>query len=116
VQRKILPFTHTETTFGAGVSPIGLELRFMPHRRLQPLAGTSEGFLYFSRNVPSPAAAQFNFTVDVRFGLRVRLDHGKALSFEYIYHHLSNGYRAVENPGVDSQMLCFGYVKVLSGS
>jgi hypothetical protein len=40
----------------------------------------------------------------------------KAFSFEYIYHHLSNGYRAVQNPGVDSQMLCFGYVKVLTGS
>src|ERR1700682_4439418 len=99
--------SHTETTFGAGVSPIGLELRFIPHGRLQPLVGTDEGFLYFSRNVPSPSAAQFNFTVDVRFGLHVRLDHGKALSFEYIYHHLSNGYRAVQNPGVDSQMLCF---------
>jgi hypothetical protein len=83
---------------------------------LQPLVGTDEGFLYFSRNVPSPLAARFNFTVAVRLGLRVRLDHGKALSFEYIYHHISNGYRAVQNPGVDSQMLCFGFIKVLGGS
>jgi hypothetical protein len=116
VQRRIPFLTHTETTFGAGASPIGLELRLGHEGKLQPLVGTDGGFLYFSRNVPSPFAAQFNFTVDVRFGLGVRLDHGRALSFEYIYHHLSNGYRALQNPGVDSQMFCFGYVKVLRGS
>jgi hypothetical protein len=116
VQRSIPPFTHTETTVGAGASPIAVELTFLPARMLQPLVGTDEGFLYFSRNVPSPLAARFNFTVAVRLGLRVRLDHGKALSFEYIYHHMSNGYRAVQNPGVDSQMLCFGFIKVLGGS
>jgi hypothetical protein len=116
VQYSLPPFTHTETTYGAGASPIGLELRFRPNRDLQPLVGTDEGFLYFSRNVPTLFAAQFNFTVDVRFGLRFRLDHGRALSLEYVYHHLSNGYRALQNPGVDSQMLCVGYVRVLSRS
>jgi hypothetical protein len=116
VQRRIPPFTHTETTFGAGANPVGVELMLRPDRKLQPLIATDEGFLYFSRNVPSVSAARFNFTVDVRLGLRVRLDHGQALSLEYSYHHLSNGYRAVENPGVDSQMFCVGYLKVLTGS
>jgi hypothetical protein len=116
VQHSIPPFTHTETTYGAGASPVGLELRFRPNRDLQPLVGTDEGFLYFSRNVPAPFAAQFNFTVEVRLGLRFRLDHGRAVSLEYIYHHLSNGYRAPQNPGVDSQMLCVGYVRRLRRS
>jgi hypothetical protein len=66
VQRSIPPFTHTETAFGAGASPIALELAFLPARALQPLVGTDEGFLYFSRNVPSPLAARFNFTLAVR--------------------------------------------------
>jgi hypothetical protein len=48
--------------------------------------------------------------------MRVRLPHGHALSLEYIYHHLSNGYRAVENPGVDSQIVSFGYQRALKGS
>ena len=116
VQRKMPPLTHTETTFGVGANPIGAELTLRPQRKLQPLIGTEEGFLYFSRNVPSASGARFNFTVNVRLGLRVRLDHGQALSLEYNYHHLSNGYRAAENAGVDSQMVCFGYLKVLNGS
>jgi Lipid A 3-O-deacylase (PagL) len=116
VQRSIPPFTHTETTFAVGTNPIGFELMLRPQRKWQPIVGTDQGFLYFSRNVPSIGAARFNFTVDVRLGVRVRLDHGQALSFEYSYHHLSNGYRAAENAGLDSQMLCFGYLKVLTGS
>jgi len=102
-------FTHTETTYGAGASPIGFELGFNPEGKLQPIVGTDEGFLYFSRNVPSLFSAQFNFTIEVRLGLRVSLNRARALSVEYVYHHLSNGYTARENPGVDSQMISLGY-------
>ena len=116
VQRSVPPLTHTETTFAAGANPIGAELMFRPHRALQPLVGTNEGFLYFSRNVPSVFAARFNFALGVRLGLRVRLDRGRALSVEYIYHHFSNAYRAVENAGVDSQMVSFGYQFTVRGS
>lgn len=115
VQRSS-PYTHTERTYAAGLSPIGFELSFMPARKLQPLVGTEEGFLYFQSKVPSPLAAQLNFTLDVRLGFRVHLDRRNAFSLEYVYHHLSNGYKAPQNPGVESQMLCFGYVRMLHRS
>jgi len=106
--RRSTPYTHTETTYGAGASPVGFEFGFVPAGKLQPLVSTNEGFLYFSRNVPSFYAAQFNFTLEVRLGMRLRLDHARAWSFEYVYH-LSNAYMAAQNPGVDSQMLSVGY-------
>jgi hypothetical protein len=107
--RRSTPYTHTETTYGAGASPVGFEFGFVPEGKLQPIVSTNEGFLYFSRNVPSFYAAQFNFTLEVRLGMRLRLDHARAWSFEYVYHHLSNAYMAAQNPGVDSQMLSVGY-------
>jgi len=109
VRRSVPPLTHSETTYGAGASPIGFEVDFNPDGRLQPVVGTDEGFLYFSRNVPSLFSAQFNFTIEVRLGLRVSLDRARALSVEYVYHHLSNAHTARENPGVDSQMVSLGY-------
>jgi hypothetical protein len=87
------PLTTTEVVSATGASPIGFELRFRPGKTLQPLA------------------ARFNFTLDVRLGTRVAIAQRSALSVEYVYHHLSNGYRALQNPGLDSQLLSLGYVR-----
>jgi hypothetical protein len=103
------PFTHTQIAYAAGVNPVGLELVLVPRKSVEPFIGTTEGFLYFSRNVPSPLAAQFNFAVQVGTGLKVRLGENARVSVGYFFHHLSNSYEAHENPGVDSHMINFSY-------
>jgi Lipid A 3-O-deacylase (PagL) len=109
VSRAVSPFTHNRATYGLGADPFGVEVSLLPRHRITPYVGTDEGFLYFSRNVPSESAAQFNFTIDVTAGVKIPLNGGREVSFAYMIHHFSNGYEAEENPGLDSQMFYFGY-------
>lgn len=110
--RKLPPFTHNEITFGAGVSPAALELRFMPAKPVQPFVGVNVGFLYFTQRVPAPFAAQFNWTIQGSAGLRLHTRRRQSFLIAYSYHHLSNGGMAVENPGMDSHMISLGYTVV----
>ena len=109
VSRKKPPFTRTQIVYGAGANPFGAELAFISHRRFQPFIGTTEGFIYFSRNVPSAFAAQFNFAISVSSGVKVALRDDRRMSLAYVFHHFSNGYEAHENPGLDCHMIYFGY-------
>lgn len=109
VSHKNPPFTRTQIAYGAGVNPVGAELAFIPHKRLHPFIGTTGGFLYFSRNVPSAFAAQFNFAISVSSGVKVILRDGRGMSLAYVFHHFSNGYEAHENPGLDCHMIHLGY-------
>jgi hypothetical protein len=107
--RSVAPFTETKTTFGLGTNPVGADVIFLPERRWQPFTGVHAGASYFTRNVLGFRAAQFNFMLDGRAGLRFRLHGGKSLSVAYMFQHMSNAYTALENPGVDSHMLHVAY-------
>ena len=107
------PLTRRQVVYGAGANPMAVELSVFPGRKIQPYIGTAEGFLYFSRNVPFPLAAQFNFTVVVSTGMKVRLSAGRGLAFAYAYHHLSNASAARQNPGIDSHVVSIGYTFAL---
>jgi hypothetical protein len=98
-----------EHTYGAGVSPIGLKLNFRPAQKYQPFASGSAGFLYFTKDVPVPGAARFNFTYDFGGGLQIVKESGRAITLGYKYNHISNGYHSPINPGVDVQMIYVGY-------
>ena len=98
-----------ESTYGAGVSPIGLKLNFRATKKYQPFASGSAGFLYFTKDVPVPGAARFNFTYDFGGGLQIVKESGRAITLGYKYNHISNGYHAPINPGVDVQMIYVGY-------
>lgn len=96
-------------TYGAGLSPIGLKLNFRHSQTVQPFVAGSAGFLFFSKVVPQPGAARFNFTYDFGGGVQIVRDSGRAFTFGYKYQHISNGYRAPVNPGVDVQLLYAGF-------
>jgi hypothetical protein len=109
VRRSIPSVTSTQYVYGLGTNPASFELAFRPFRKVQPLLDMQGGFLYFSSKVPSVAAAQFNFVVDGRVGAKILLRSGRTMSVAYVFHHLSNGFEARDNPGVDSQMIYAGY-------
>ena len=105
-------FTVRETrdhTYGAGLSPIGVKLNFRRSKVLQPFASGTGGFLYFSKRVPVAGASQFNFTFDFGGGVEIVRDGRHAINVGYKYLHISNGYTAPINPGVDVQMISVGY-------
>lgn len=98
-----------DRTYAAGLSPIGLKLNLRRSQMLQPFVGGSAGFLYFGKEVPVPGAARFNFTYDFGGGVQFVRSSGRAITIGYKYQHISNGYRAPLNPGVDVQMLYVGF-------
>lgn len=75
---------------------------------VQPFASGSGGFLYFSKDVPVPGAARFNFTFDFGGGVQIVGNSGRAITIGYKYH-ISNGDRSRINPGVDVQMIYGGF-------
>jgi len=108
-QRDLPPFTERKITYGLGANPLGLDFAFLPRRRMRPWIKVHGGFLYFGRNVLEADAAEFNFTVDGRTGLEFQLGRGRAVSFGYMFQHMSDAYEAAGNPGVDSHMLILSY-------
>jgi hypothetical protein len=95
--------------YGAGLSPIGFQLYFRPQSRIKPFVQTSGGFLFFKDSVPRLNGARFNFTYDFGGGVQVFHDSRRAFNFGYKYQRLTNGGRALNNPGFDGHVFYFGY-------
>lgn len=95
--------------YGWGIAPLGLQINFRRQKRVQPFIASSGGFIYFSKPVPSAFGARFNFTADLGGGVQFMLRDKKALTVGYKYHHLSNGYRAEDNSGFDSNLFYVGF-------
>jgi hypothetical protein len=105
-------FTITQSrksVYGWGVAPIGLKFNFRRNCRVQPFGQATGGFLYFNEDVPVAGAARFNFTYDFSGGIQIVNSNRRAFTIGYKYEHISNGYRATFNPGVDVQMIFVGF-------
>ena len=98
-----------KSVYAWGAAPIGLKFNFRRNRRVQPFGHATGGFLYFNEEVPLPGAARFNFTYDFSGGIQIFNSDRKAFTIGYKYQHISNGYRATFNPGVDVQMIFVGF-------
>jgi len=98
----------SRSVYGGGAEPIGFQLDFRNHRKVQPFVNTTGGFLYFTEQVPVTDSSQYNFTFS--FGTGVEILSGRhAFVLGYRYHHISNGYTATLNPGIDSQIISLGF-------
>lgn len=96
------------TVYAGGAEPIGFQLNFRNHRKVQPFLNTTGGFLYFTEQVPVTGSSQYNFTFS--FGTGVEIFSGRhSVALGYRYHHISNGYTAMYNPGIDSQIISIGF-------
>ena len=98
-----------KSVFGWGAAPIGLKFNFRRNRRVEPFGQATGGFIYFNEQVPITGAARFNFTFDFSGGLQIVNSNRHSFTIGYKYQHISNGYRATFNPGVDVQMIFAGF-------
>ena len=98
-----------KSVYGWGAAPIGLKFNFRRNRRVQPFGQATGGFLYFNEQVPLAGAARFNFTYDFSGGVQIVNRTRRAFTIGYKYQHISNGYRATFNPGVDVQIIYAGF-------
>lgn len=94
--------------YGAGASPVGTQVDFLPRARVRPFFEVTGGFLYFDSRILGTQTTQFNFTFAPGAGVHLPLSRRMALVVGYKYHHLSNANLYRQNPGLDSQELYCG--------
>lgn len=115
VDGKLYSYSYVNTcsrrwTVGTAFSPIGFQWNFLPRHKIQPVLTGHGGFMYSSQPIPVAQAGSFNFTFDFGAGVEVYRTKTRSVRAEYRYHHLSNAYTAVQNPGIDSGLFQVTYV------
>jgi hypothetical protein len=93
---------------GFAVSPVGFEGRVRLGSRWRVYAATGAGFVMFTRPTPVFLARRFNYTLEVGGGVDLRIHAEWWLRAGYKFHHFSNAYSAIENPGVDANVFMVG--------
>jgi len=96
-------------TYAAGLSPAGLEAKFFPHSKIQPVLTLMTGFAVSPRDIPIFDSSAFNFTFSFGAGLELFRTANRSMRVEYRIQHLSNADLGATNPGIDSQMIHVGY-------
>ena len=99
----------SQTIYGAGISPVGFQLNFRRGSMLQPYVNGTAGVLYFQDQVPVADSSKFNFELGLGVGVEMWYRENQSVYLGYKYHHISNGYTARENPGVDSDLFYIGF-------
>lgn len=93
---------------GVGLAPLAWRWNFAPRGRLVPFVDVGGGALWTSAPLPAGTTSS-NFSAHAGVGVRVlgRGDSGAVVS--YRLHHVSNGNRLRQNPGVNAHMLTAGW-------
>jgi opacity protein-like surface antigen len=94
--------------YGAGITPLGLQMNFRRGSTFQPYINGTAGVLYFAENVPVADSSNFNFTFSFGVGVEIWYRENQSIILGYKYNHISNGYTAPHNPGVDSNLFYAG--------
>ena len=100
-----------DKTHAWGFSPFAMELAVPLGSRLGVYGAAAGGLLFFPRPYPVPEAKRSNFSIEYGGGLLLRVGRGTWLQAGYKYHHLSNAYRSLVNPGLDAHVIYAGFWK-----
>lgn len=87
---------------GLSVSPFGFRLLWRSNKAVRPYVTGKLGAIAFTEKALSPAASYTNFNVQADFGLLFRMTDRVDLRVDpFVFFHVSNGYLAASNPGMD---------------
>lgn len=98
-----------ETAYGAGITPLGLQLDFANGSKVHPFVHVNGGLLYFNKPVPIEDSGQFAYVGEAGGGVRVFTSDKRALSFGVRFHHISNGDRTGSNRGLNQFVFYAGF-------
>ncbi|HEX4900659.1 MAG TPA: acyloxyacyl hydrolase [Pyrinomonadaceae bacterium] len=98
-----------ETTYGGGLTPLGLQLDFMNGSRVHPFVHVNGGGLIFSKSVPLPDAGRFAFVGEAGSGVRIFTSETRAITLGVRFHHISNGDRSGSNRGLNQFVVYGGF-------
>src|SRR5215203_2632203 len=90
-----------ETAYGAGVTPLGLQLDFANGAKLHPFVHINGGLLWFNKSVPIEDAGKLALVGEAGGGVRVFMSEKRAVSLGVRFHHISNGDRTGSNRGLN---------------
>lgn len=105
------------TAYGAGFSPVGLQLNFRRRNKIQPFAAVNAGLIYFNKSIPDDRTATFpnrfgthlNFATNAGGGVEFASESSSAVTVGYKFQHISNASRGNINPGFNQNILYVGY-------
>lgn len=98
-----------DTAYGAGLTPLGLQLDFANSGRVHPFVHVNGGGLIFNQSVPLPDAGKFAFVGEAGGGIRVFTSGRKAATLGLRFHHISNGDRLGSNRGLNQFVVYAGF-------
>ncbi|HKY42190.1 MAG TPA: acyloxyacyl hydrolase [Pyrinomonadaceae bacterium] len=98
-----------ETAYGAGITPIGLQLDFANGSKVHPFAHVNGGFLYFNKSMPIEDSGQFQFVGEAGGGIRIFTSEHRAVNIGVKFHHISNGDRHGSNRGLNHFVIYAGF-------
>src|SRR5215210_2869826 len=98
-----------ETAYGAGLTPLGLQLDFANGSKVHPFIHVNGGFLYFNKAVPIEDAGQFAYVGEAGGGVRIFTSERRAVNIGVRFHHISNGDRSGSNRGLNQFVIYAGF-------
>ena len=98
-----------ETAYGAGLTPLGLQLDFANGSKVHPYVHVNGGFLYFNKAVPIEDAGQFAYVGEAGGGVRIFTSERRAVNLGVRFHHISNGDRSGSNRGLNQFVIYAGF-------
>lgn len=97
--------------YGFGMEPVGFTLDLERRWKAHPFIETNVGVIASTEPIPekAPDATGLNFLVSLGAGVRWKTGKRSALTAGYKFLHISNAFTTNFNPGVDNNVLYFGY-------
>lgn len=94
---------------GLSISPFGLRMLWGENRAIRPYFIGKLGAVVFTQKAFSPNASYVNFNIQSAAGVQIKLTNRVDLRVEpFEFFHVSNGYLAASNPGMDEIGVRFG--------
>lgn len=100
---------HRETAYGAGVTPLGLQLDFANGSKVHPFMHVNGGLLVFNDSVPLPDAGHLGLVGEAGGGVRIFTSERRAVTLGVRFHHISNGDRSGSNRGLNQFVIYGGF-------
>lgn len=98
-----------EWVHGVSLTPFGFRWLWRSDKAIKPYVIGKLGVIVFNKKAFSPNASYANFNVQAAFGVQIRMTERVDLRIEpFEFFHVSNGYLAPSNPGMDELATKFG--------
>ena len=98
-----------DTAYGAGITPLGLQLDFANGSKVHPFIHVNGGLLVFNQSMPLPDAGSLALVGETGGGVRIFTSERRAVTLGVRFHHISNGDRAGSNRGLNQFIIYGGF-------